>query len=46
MSSRSWSARSLGAGLKIERITIREPDLTDVFVLFTGQALDTEKENA
>ena len=36
----------LGAGLKIERITLREPDLTDVFALFTGQALDTEKENA
>jgi ABC-2 type transport system ATP-binding protein len=29
----------LGAGLKIERIEIREPDLTDVFTLFTGQAL-------
>ena len=29
----------LAAGLKIERIEIREPDLTDVFMLFTGQAL-------
>jgi ABC-type multidrug transport system ATPase subunit len=36
----------LAAGLKIERITIREPDLTDVFTLFTGLALGTEKENA
>ena len=36
----------LAAGLKIERITLREPDLTDVFTLFTGQALDAEKENA
>ena len=29
----------LAAGLKIERVEIREPDLTDVFMLFTGQAL-------
>ncbi len=36
----------LGAGLKIERITLREPDLTDVFTLFTGQAMGPEKENA
>jgi ABC-type multidrug transport system ATPase subunit len=43
----------LGAGLKIERIDLREPNLTDVFNLFTGQALGTgsqglgpEKENA
>ena len=36
----------LGAGLKIERIELREPDLTDVFALFTGQALSTEKEDA
>ena len=36
----------LGAGLTIERIELREPDLTDVFRLFTGQALATEKENA
>ena len=35
----------LGAGLKIERIELREPDLTDVFTLFTGQALHTEKED-
>jgi len=32
----------LAAGLKIERIEIREPDLTDVFTLFTGQALGTD----
>ncbi len=32
----------LAAGLKIERVEIREPDLTDVFTLFTGQALDAE----
>ena len=31
----------LAAGLKIERIELREPDLTDVFTLFTGQALGT-----
>ena len=31
----------LGAGLKIERIDLREPNLTDVFTLFTGQALGT-----
>jgi ABC-2 type transport system ATP-binding protein len=43
----------LAAGLKIERIELREPDLTDVFTLFTGralgaksQALGPEKENA
>ena len=29
----------LAAGLKIERVEIREPDLTDVFTFFTGQAL-------
>ena len=29
----------LAEGLKIERVEIREPDLTDVFTLFTGQAL-------
>ena len=34
----------LATGLKIERVEIREPDLTDVFTLFTGQALGTEKE--
>ena len=46
-------AAVLGAGLKIERIELREPDLTDVFTLFTGQALGTgsqalgpKKENA
>ena len=32
----------LEAGLKIERIELREPDLTDVFVHFTGQALAPE----
>ena len=32
----------LAAGLKIERVEIREPDLTDVFTLFTGQALGAE----
>jgi len=32
----------LDAGLKIERVEIREPDLTDVFTLFTGRALGTE----
>jgi ABC-2 type transport system ATP-binding protein len=32
----------LGAGLKIERIELREPDLTDVFELVTGQALTPE----
>lgn len=32
----------LGAGLKIERIELREPDLTDVFTFFTGQALGEE----
>ncbi len=32
----------LDAGLKIERVEIREPDLTDVFTLFTGRALDAE----
>ena len=36
----------LGVGLKIERIELREPDLTDVFTFFTGHALGTEKENA
>ena len=36
----------LAAGLKIERIEIREPDLTDVFTLFTGQALDAEQGQA
>ena len=46
-------AAVLGAGLKIERIELREPDLTDVFTLFTGQTLGTgsqalgpKKENA
>ncbi len=29
----------LDAGLKIERIELREPDLTDVFMHFTGQPL-------
>ncbi len=32
-------AAVLGAGWKIERIELREPNLTDVFTLFTGQAL-------
>jgi len=32
----------LAAGLKIERVEIREPDLTDVFTFFTGQALGVE----
>lgn len=32
----------LDAGLKIERVEIREPDLTDVFTLFTGRALGAE----
>jgi ABC-2 type transport system ATP-binding protein len=32
----------LAEGLKIERVEIREPDLTDVFTLFTGQALGGE----
>ena len=32
----------LGAGLKITRIELREPDLTDVFELVTGQALNPE----
>ena len=46
-------AAVLGAGMKIERIELREPDLTDVFTFFTGQALGTgsqalspKKENA
>ncbi len=30
----------MAAGLKIERVEIREPDLTDVFTFFTGQALE------
>ena len=34
----------LAAGLKIERVEIREPDLTDVFTLFTGQALGTRSQ--
>ena len=34
----------LAAGLKIERVEIREPDLTDVFTLFTGQALGTRSK--
>ena len=45
-------AAVLGAGLKIERIELREPNLTDVFAFFTGQALGAgsqtlgpEKEN-
>ena len=33
----------LATGLKIERIELREPDLTDVFTLFTGQALSTDE---
>jgi len=37
---------ALGAGLKIERIELREPDLTDVFTFFTGQTLGTEKGQA
>jgi ABC-2 type transport system ATP-binding protein len=36
----------LGAGLKIERIEIREPDLADVFTVFTGQALGTREGRA
>ncbi len=39
-------AAVLGAGLKIERIELREPNLTDVFTFFTGQAFSPEKENA
>jgi len=35
-------AAVLAAGLKIEQVEIREPDLTDVFTLFTGQALGAE----
>ena len=35
----------LAKGLKIERIELREPDLTDVFTLFTGQALSPEAFN-
>ena len=35
-------AAVLAAGLKIERVEIREPDLTDVFTLFTGQAMGAE----
>ena len=35
-------AAVLAAGLKIEQVEIREPDLTDVFTLFTGQSLDAE----
>jgi len=34
----------LNAGLKIERIELREPDLTDVFAFFTGQALSPARE--
>ncbi len=34
----------LGAGLKIERIELREPDLTDVFAFFTGQSLGPGRE--
>ncbi len=36
----------LDARLRIDRIEIREPDLTDVFTLFTGQALDAEQGQA
>ena len=36
----------LAAKLKIDRIEIREPDLTDVFTLFTGQTLDAEQGQA
>ena len=32
----------LGAGMNIQRIEIREPDLRDVFTLLTGQALGTQ----
>ena len=35
----------LTAGFKIEQIELREPDLGDVFTLFTGQALGTDMEN-
>jgi len=35
----------LATGLKIERIELREPDLTDVFMLYTGQALNPEALN-
>ena len=34
----------LDAGLNIERIEIREPDLTDVFTLFTGETLNIGSE--
>ena len=34
----------LAAGLKIERVEVREPDLTDVFTLCTGQALGTSSK--
>lgn len=33
----------LAEGLKIERIELREPDLTDVYALFTGQTMGSEK---
>jgi len=39
-------AAVLGAGLKIERIGLREPNLTDVFTFFTGQAFSPGKESA
>ena len=39
-------AAVLAAGLKIEQVEIREPDLTDVFTFFTGQAFRPEKEDA
>ncbi|MCH2623784.1 MAG: ABC transporter ATP-binding protein [Acidimicrobiales bacterium] len=32
----------LAEGLRVERVEIREPDLTDVFTRFTGQALGGE----
>jgi len=37
-------AEVLEAGLKIERIELREPDLADVFAFFTGQALGPENK--
>ena len=37
-------AAVLGAGLKIERVEVREPDLADVFTRFTGQALSTHRQ--
>jgi hypothetical protein len=34
----------LSAGLKIERVELREPDLADVFTHFTGQALAAQRQ--